>query len=204
MANRSGTRLRSTRPNSALIFLAVVVVGLTILAQSGAGQSSLSRLGVVSPSQRYTELAFVGAQHLPTRLPRAPTRLRLAFTITNREGRAKRYGWTIFERMGATETHQLMTGETSLGESRQAYLDPAVTFHCTSDQANVDVRLSSGEVIDFIVQCSGPLSNPEILETVVHALAAAWLPPAAESQRWLQRALRSLLAGWRTSTGLRR
>jgi hypothetical protein len=185
------------------MMLVVAVAGLTIFAQSGAGQTTLRRLGVVGPAQRYTELAFVGAQHLPAELPRAPTMVHLAFTITNREGRARSYHWTIFEHASATETRQLMTGQTSVREGQEAYLDPAVTFACTSDQADIDVRLSSGEVIDFIVQCSGPLTNAEVLQSTVHVLVTKW-HPAIGSRQLLRRALRSMLANWRPSTEFHR
>jgi hypothetical protein len=192
-------RLGSARRNSALILLAVVVIGLTSFAQTQAGQTALHQLGVVGPSERYTELAFVGAQHLPAQVPRAGVAAHLAFTIVNRAGRARSYAWTVLERMSATETRQLMAGETSLRDGQRAYLDPKVTLSCISGEARVDVRLTSGELIDFIVKCSGPLSNAEFLQRELTALAARWRPgtPGTADQRWLERALRALLAQWR-------
>ena len=155
MVRNLGARLRPIRLNYRLIGLVVVVVGLTTFAQSRPGQSALRHLGVVGPAQRYTELAFVGAQHLPTTLPRAATALHLPFTITNREGRTQQYGWSILKRLSATMTQKLTAGEASLRDGQEAYVDPAVTISCTSYQTRVAVRLTSGQVIDFVARCSG-------------------------------------------------
>jgi hypothetical protein len=154
VARNHGLRLPPLRLSPALLCLGAVVA-LTIFAQTQPGQSALTRLGVIGPSQRYTELAFVGAQHLPTTLLRTSTRLHLPFIITDREGRAERYGWAVLNGISATATRKLATGETSLRPDQKAYVDPALTIGCTGSQTRVAIRLTSGQVIDFIAQCVG-------------------------------------------------
>lgn len=170
MPRGPGGRLWSIRLSSALVLL-VAIVAVTTFAQSHAGQRTLTRLGLVGPAQRYTELAFVGAQHLPTQLQRSLTEVHLPFTITNREGRAQRYGWTIVKRTGTTTTRQLAIGAMSLRDGQQAYLDPEVAVSCTASETRIDIRLTSGEVIDFVVQCTGRAS-PAAVKTVARVTPA--------------------------------
>jgi hypothetical protein len=145
-------RLPSIQLSSALVVLAVVVA-LTTFAESHAGQVALTRLGVVGPSDRYTELAFVAAQHLPPHLPRTPTAIHLPFTITNHEHQSESYSWKIVAT--GTATQQLASGEVLVREGQQAYLDPRITLTCSSSRTRVNIRLSSGEYIDFLAQCAG-------------------------------------------------
>jgi hypothetical protein len=140
-----------TQGTTAVAALAVIVA-LTFFAQSHAGQAALTRLGVAGHPARYTELAFAQPLRLPAHLPRKPTAVDGAFTITNRQGRAESYSWRIVAN-GAVE-HVLASGELSLAAGQRAYVDPLLTVTCSSKRLSVDVRLASGEHIDFLAQCA--------------------------------------------------
>jgi hypothetical protein len=130
----------------------VIFAALTLVAQSHAGQHALARLGVVGHQEHFTELAFAQPLRLPAHLPRTPTAVDGAFTITNRQARAENYRWEIVASGGAE--HALASGEVSLAAGQQAYLDPPLTVTCSSKRISVDVRLASGEYIDFLSQCT--------------------------------------------------
>jgi hypothetical protein len=138
-----------------------IIVAMTLFAQSRAGQSALARVGIVGHPARYTELAFAQPLHLPTRLPRIATTVSGAFTITNHQGQAERYRWAVVSN-GAVE-YVLASGEVSLATGQRAYLDPPLTVICSSERISIEVRLTSGEQIDFLSRCTAstrPGSRP--------------------------------------------
>ncbi len=157
MTNKSDDGLRLRRPYGALVLVAVAIV-LVSLAETQTGQRLLTRIGVIGPSQGYTELAFVGAQHLPTQLLPS-SRIHVPFTITNRQGKAMDYTWTIFE-VTAAGSKSLLVGETTLKTGQVAQLDPKVIVTCTSSPTRVEVRLNSGPLVNFIVQCISGAAQP--------------------------------------------
>jgi hypothetical protein len=144
------------RQSSQAVSLALaiaVVVALAIFAQTGAGQDTLTRLGVVGPSEHYTALALVQPLRLPGHLPRTPTAVKVPFTITNRQGRPESYRWQIVVKGATTQT--LQGGDVRLRVAQQAYIDPRLILTCSSKRLSVDIRLASGEYVDFLAQCVG-------------------------------------------------
>jgi hypothetical protein len=162
----------ATRTPGAAAAVAAIVV-LTLLAQSGSGQSALAAVGVAGAPAHYTALAFVQPLRLPVRLARTRTVVDGAFEITNREGRSEHYGWTVLA-SGAT-VRTLARGTVSLAPGRQAYLNPRLTITCDSRQATVAVRLSSGQQIDFLSRCATPARTGRRLPALrpLHGKASA-------------------------------
>jgi hypothetical protein len=147
-------RSQSTQTATVVVALALVAF-LSLFAQSHAGQRALTRLGIVGHSARYTALAFAQPLQLPAHLPRTPTPVDASFTITNRQGRAETYRWKVSANGAADQV--LASGEVSLGAGQRAYVDPPLILTCSSAHMSVDVRLASGEYIDFLAQCAaGP------------------------------------------------
>jgi hypothetical protein len=129
-----------------------VTAALTAFAQSGAGQTALRRIGVVSSPVAYTELGFVTPLSLPRTLRRQPATTYLPFQVTNREHQARTYRWEIV--VTDSSSRVARTGVVTLRQGAEAYLDPWIRLGC-SRRTRITVALSSGESLNLWASCVG-------------------------------------------------
>ncbi|WP_344449815.1 hypothetical protein [Actinocorallia aurantiaca] len=136
----------------------VVTVALLLAAQTGPGQSLLTAAGLRQAPEGFTELAFANPHALPE-LVLSTTVLPLPeFTIRNRTGHARDYGWTVTLTAG-TETRLVAKGRVRAAHDGTAVVEPFSTFQCGTGEFTLAVRLEgSGESIDHRSACT---SDPD-------------------------------------------
>lgn len=125
-----------------------VVVAVTVVAQSGAGQRALRSIGIVAARDGYSEVAFATPSKLPPKV-RSSRPLHVAFTVTNHEREALSYGWHILQSNGQ---QALASGQLELSQGQRAYLNPVISPTC-SGRIRISVVLGSRQQIGFWTDC---------------------------------------------------
>lgn len=138
--------------------VAVVALGL----QAGPGRELLREAGLSPPPKAFSELAFAAPHGLPE-LVLSTTVLPLpAFTIGNRTGHTRDYGWTVTLTRPAVPNAvatTVATGRAVVRNGGLATVAPTATLQCPNGPIVVTVTLQgSGETIGHRAQCT---SDPD-------------------------------------------
>lgn len=73
------------------------------------------------------------------------------FTIANHNAAEKAYHWQIG--VAQPDPHVLKTGDVRLANGAQAYVERVIAVRC-SRRTQIAVRLSTGQQIDFWIECN--------------------------------------------------
>jgi hypothetical protein len=139
-----------------LAALALVVLALLALAQTGAGRSLMRIAGLTGGGDgSYSELAFTGPSALPHGLPRERTSIAMPFELTNRTGADRSYRWSVVTITGARTT-ELARGSAEIPADGRATIDPRASYACRIDgRLRIEARVDGGrEAIGFWARCS--------------------------------------------------
>ena len=132
-----------------VVLLTLVAVGL---AQTSAGRSALSGLGVYAGATPYTELYFPDPTHLRGVTGHRPTRQRVTFVLRDEEPKAEVYSWTI----GTDQAPGVVSGHTVLGVHQQTTVRQTMSVACSGPRVRIDVSLTAPrESIDYWERCRG-------------------------------------------------
>ncbi|MEO5874198.1 MAG: hypothetical protein ABIS86_18550 [Streptosporangiaceae bacterium] len=136
----------------------VVVLGL----QADPGRELLRATGLDGPSRAFSELAFAAPHSLPE-LVLATTVLELpTFTIGNRTGHTRDYGWTVTLTLPAVPGQAaapVATGRAVVRDGRLVTVAPSAALQCSPGPIVLTVTLQgSGETIGHRARCT---SDPD-------------------------------------------
>jgi hypothetical protein len=154
--------MRRGRANRILRWLALLVLGVALLAavgvaQTARGKSLLRNVGIIGGEERYTALAFSQPRSLPPTVAQGE-RLGLGFTIRNVEGAVRTYRWRVVA-SGRTTPAVLASGRAQVRDGQVIRRVPGVRVPCTGRPVRVDVVLADpAESIGFWTQCT-PVSQ---------------------------------------------
>jgi hypothetical protein len=152
-------------PGRALIVIALValVLGLTGVAQTAAGQNAMRSLGLIAPKNNYSELFFLNPQRIASLTQthhRGAWTERVAFVIRNVSAGSIDYRW--FARV---QGQLRRSGNQPLGPGQKITLAPTLRLRCRQAtkpdprgprQLTVTIQLAAPrESIDYLFNCAG-------------------------------------------------
>jgi hypothetical protein len=148
--------LRTTVSGSRVLGVALLVGAALVLglAQTGPGGDALGSLGLRSPSEGYTELAFKASGSLPEHVTAPTATPDMPFIVGNREGGDRTYRW-IIQRRDRSGLRQVATGTTPrLASGSSLIVTPRVRFACGEGRVRVIVRLAEpAQSIAYWTRC---------------------------------------------------
>jgi hypothetical protein len=148
--------LRTTVSGSRVLGVALLVGAALVLglAQTGPGGDALGSLGLRSPSEGYTELAFEASGSLPEHVTAPTATPDMPFIVGNREGGDRTYRW-IIQRRDRSGLRQVATGTTPrLASGSSLIVTPRVRFACAETRVRVIVRLAEpAQSIAYWTRC---------------------------------------------------
>jgi hypothetical protein len=147
----------------AILFL--VFVGLGV-AQTSPGGRLLHALGISSPSEPYTELAFVNPASPGTPAPDAT--VRLAFGVHNVEGSAHMSTWTATTQAPSRAPIIAASGRLTLANGASDTVDLRIPTGCAGAQSRINVSLGGAhQTIGFWLSCPAHRARPRALPRAV-------------------------------------
>lgn len=145
--------LSSLRTYTALI-LALGVIAIIGLAQTGLGRAGLRAAGLVRPVDSFSELYFTHPRQIQINLPTGSVTIPVSFTIHNVTSHAQSYQWSV-ELVDGVDTKHAAKGEVTVKQDSVAAIAKQVSGTCWSGQLQVVVRLvAPAESIDYYAGCS--------------------------------------------------
>jgi hypothetical protein len=153
-----GSRLprRASAAVGPIAVLVLVLVGLGV-AQTSPGGRLLHALGISSPSEPYTELAFVTPASPGTPAPAAT--VRVAFWVHNVEGGAHTYRWTATTQAPSRAPIVAASGGLTLADGEVDTINLRIATGCAGSRSRISVSLSSAsldgvhQTIGFFLPC---------------------------------------------------
>ncbi len=145
-------RRRGRRPATVGLVAVLVVVGLGV-AQTSPGGRLLRALGISSPSEPYTEIAFVNPGGPWTRAANAT--VGFAFWVHNVEGSAHTYRWIATTQAPGRAPITAASGRLTLADGASNTVRLRIPVACTGGQSRVNVSLGGAhQTIGFWLPCA--------------------------------------------------
>jgi hypothetical protein len=141
--------IRTWTATGAVAVVALVGLGLS---QTGPGGSWLRSMGIATPSEPYTELAFADPAAPAT--PEPPAHVRVRFWIHNAEGVSRTYRWTAITRTTGQAARLAGSGALALADGGAATIVARIPIICVDARVRVSVTLGmANQTIGYWQSC---------------------------------------------------
>jgi hypothetical protein len=151
---RSRPPMRDAAATGVLALVVLLLIGLG-LAQTGPGSTLLRAMGIGSPSEPYTELAFADPANPGVPTPLAYVRVR--FWVHNVEGTAQTYRWTATTQAPGHAPMAATTGILALADGESATVTTRIPARCSASSSRISVSLGGAhQTISFWQSCPVP------------------------------------------------
>jgi hypothetical protein len=142
----------TARWRGAVVLVAVIVLAAG-MAQTSAGHAMLRATGLFEEPTRYTSLAFLHSQPLPTQLAAKRANVNVSFVIHNANGTPRDYQWSVLLVQGQ-RTRSTAIGTIHIAPGRGAAITRSVAINCARGKVRIVVSLAlPAESIDAWTAC---------------------------------------------------
>ena len=125
-----------------------------VIGQTAGGHTILQSAGLFEEPAGYTSLAFAHPQSLPEQLTVRRAKVALSFVISNADGVARDYQWSVRLVQGRA-TRRLAAGSVRIASGHTAEIARSAGISCARGKVQIIVSLARpDESIDAFMSCS--------------------------------------------------